>query len=180
MVKSLIEYLPCELREIREFIELFSALEPEVFFIQEEIERWYKNQFIKTADEEGVLRLEKIYGIKPKLNDTLETRKFKLLTRSIGILPATEVNLKNMLNILCGQDNFEFYINYEEFFIKIRVALAKKENFSDVSEVCRKTIPANMAVDLSLMFTQNQNISGCTHGFLSGYTHKEIKETEDF
>ena len=176
MDKNLIDYLPEELREIEEFIRLFSALEPERADMQNEIDRAYKNQFIKTADEAGISRFEKMYGITGSFADSPDTRRFKLLAMSIGMLPSTEKKLREMLSYLCGEDGFEFHPDYNNFHVKIRVALDKKECFSEVLNMCRNVIPANMTVDLSLMYTQIKEITGYTHGYLSGCTHNEIKE----
>ena len=180
MAKGLIEYLPRELRDIKEFIALFSVLEAECEEMQGEVDRAYKNQFIKTADEEGISRLEKLYGITGKFSDSLDTRRFKLQTMSVGMLPSTEKKLREMLEYLCGDDGFEFLSSYNNFHVKIRVALEKKECFLDVLNLCRNVVPANMVVDLSLMYTQIQAISGYTHGYLSSYKHNEIKETIGF
>ena len=179
MAKALIEYLPVGLRGVREYIHLFSALSPEALLIQDEIDRAFNNQFIKTAYEDGVAQLEKLYDIRNKASDSLDVRKFRLLTRSIGMLPVTEKNLTAMLEILCGRDGFEIYSEYENYYLKIRVALEKKSSFLDVSELCRNAIPANILLDLSLMYNQNSTISSYKHSYMSGFSHKEIKEMRD-
>ena len=176
MSKKLINYLPDMLRNVREYCALFSALEPEIQLIQSEIDRAYENQFIKTADEEGISRFEKIYDIRRKANDTLESRCFRLLVRSVGMLPVTEKNFLRMMKIICGEDGFSYDADYENYFIKIRVALEKRESFLEASALCRNAIPANINLDLSLMYKQNKLVSAYTHSYLHGFTHREIKE----
>ena len=72
---NIIKYWIKELRKIREFQELAKTEDLEFLRLYGETDRALKNLFIETADEYGVKRLEKIAGIYPEAEDTLEQGK---------------------------------------------------------------------------------------------------------
>lgn len=57
-----------------------------------------------------------------------------------------------------------------------RVNLINKKKFSMVKEMLEEVIPANMEIDLSLLYNQHTTLAKFTHRELSKYTHKQIRE----
>ena len=74
-------YHPDIIKDIREFKVLAEAQDNSLSLIYDALENIMDDQFIETAKNYGVARLEKIVKIKPKDTDTIEERKFKLLAK---------------------------------------------------------------------------------------------------
>lgn len=91
---NIIKYWIKELRKIREFQELAKTEDLEFLRLYGETDRALKNLFIETADEYGVKRLEKIAGIYPEAEDTLEQRKARLYVYWNDKEPYTEGELR--------------------------------------------------------------------------------------
>lgn len=174
--RKLIEYLPEFLREVREYKAIFNdAVQPEVVELFQAIEDGLNDQFIQDATENGVLRWEKMLKIIPKATENLDDRKFTILTKVNEQLPYTLKSLKKRLEVLCGENGYSVEVNTNEFIVKVRIALAARSNCKDVEDMLEKVIPANMIIDCSLMYNQNEKFTSYTHQELSSYTHQEIR-----
>ena len=102
--RKLIDYLPEFLKTVREYRAILTdAVEPEVVGLFQAIENALNNQFIQTAGEYGVSRWEKMLKITPKITQTLDERKFTILTLMNEQLPYTLTSLNKRLENLCGK-----------------------------------------------------------------------------
>ena len=93
LLANYMDYIPNILKEVREFKAIGESEQPQLNLIYEAIESVMSNQFIETAMEYGVARMEKGVRIIPKATDTLEERKFRLLTKYNEDTPYTMKNL---------------------------------------------------------------------------------------
>lgn len=174
--RKLIEYLPEFLRDIKEYEAILTLAEqPEMVALWEAEENALNDQFIEDATENGVSRWEKILRIVPKSTQSLDERKFSILTRMNEQLPYTMTSLKQRLEALCGKDGYSVELETNKFILKVRIALAAKNNYKDVSAMLEQIVPANMIIDMNLMYNQHQTISKSTHGQLSAYTHERLR-----
>ena len=105
------EYWSPIVKGIVEFGEIAVAENPEFNKLAACIYRVLQESFIKTATDYGVSRWEKMMGISPTSNATLEDRKAAVLTHLNTNLPYTVPVLKQMLIGLLGEDNFTMIIN---------------------------------------------------------------------
>jgi len=175
MDRNLIDYLPQVLKEIRELKLIFQTEQTEVESSWGAIDNGFNDQFISDATENGVSRWEKILGIVPQATRTVDERKFLILTRLSEQLPFTLTTLKNQLDSLCGEDGYSVVVSNDTYTITIRVALTAKNNFNDVNVLLQRFIPANMVVDLSLLYNQHLILMTFTHAQLSPYTHDQLR-----
>ena len=106
MDRKLINYLPYVVRDYAEFKGISEAEQPEFESAWDSSDDLLNNQFISTAGNLGLSRWEKILGITPKGTDTLEDRRFRILTRLNEELPYTLPQLRNILETLCGSGNY--------------------------------------------------------------------------
>ena len=60
----------------------------------------------------------------------------------------------------------------------VRVALSASKQYSEVEKLLKRTVPANMLIDLALLYNQHQTLAGFTHQQLSAFTHKELREDD--
>lgn len=175
--RKLIDYLPNFLQEVEEnHVIMTVAEEPEVNKLWDALNDAMNDQFINSATENGVSRLEKIMKIVPKANETLDSRKFTILTRATEQPPFTIKTLENQLEALCGEDNYEINRNVETKVLQVKVALVAKSNFNDVAVLLDRIVPANMVIDLTLKYNQHDAVSIYTHEDLhKNFTHEELR-----
>lgn len=175
-VISILTYIPPVLADAEEQKQIAKALNPEINMLWEEIERVQNNQFISSSDEYGVDRRENTLDIKPKNTETLDDRKFRLISREIERLPYTYRVLENKLKTLCGENGYTLNIDYYNEIIKVRVDLISKKAYEEVKLMLEKMSPLNYFIDLSLLYNSHIVLSGFTHRQLSQYTHKQLRE----
>ena len=172
---NLIEYVPPILAETKEFKAICAAENAEIERLRAAYLNLFADQFIQTATENGIARLEKIMGIVPKGTDTLEVRRFRLLARKQEKLPYTKWTLPEQLAALCGSDGYSLNIDHAARKIAVRVALTAKGMFDAVEMLLLKQRPVNMIVDLSLMYNQNKTLHPFTNAQLRAYTNKQLR-----
>ncbi|CAI3542765.1 MULTISPECIES: putative phage tail protein [Clostridium] len=174
-VISILDYIPPVLADAEEQKQIFKALNPEINMLWAEIERAQNNQFISSSDEYGVARRENMLSIKPKNTETLDDRKFRLLSREIEKLPYTYRVLKNKLKALCGENGYTLNIDYENEIVDIKIELTSRKSFDEVELMTEKMIPLNMVINISLLYNQNSLLKKYTHKQLSAYKHSQLR-----
>lgn len=172
---NILNYLPAILKEVKELKALSVCENPELVLLWDALENALNDQFVNDATEYGVSRLESILKIVSKGTDTLNDRKFRILTRLNEKLPYTVRTLQNQLSSLCGENGFTLEVNHAAYTLKVRVELTAKSNFNDVEALLDRVAPANMIIDLSLLYNQHLTLDGFTHSQLSAYTHDQLR-----
>ena len=111
MDRRLLDYLPPVLREVLEFQTINAANEPEIAVAWDAAALLLANQFLETADENGVAVWERELKIYPKDTDTLEVRKARIKAMWNLELPYTVSWLRNWLTGLCGPTGYELTVS---------------------------------------------------------------------
>lgn len=176
MIKDvdLVSYLPQYLRNYnQETVAALQAENPEFKLVWEALDQILQNEFVETANALGLSRWEKILGIFPNATDTLENRRFRIMTRMIKMRPFTVSRLKNILQNLCEEDGYSVQVS--GYVLTVRIGLTSRNNFNDIEALLQKISPANMVIDLSLAYNQHQSLIAMTHSQLAMMTHYEIR-----
>ncbi len=148
---NLAKYLPPFLAEFKELAELFSAENPEFDLLHGEVRRVLDDQYIKTAGERGVARLEKITGIPTDRSLTLDARKTRIITRINEELPYTLRKLNELLAAVCGEGNFSIFGDFPNYAITVTTERLSSSQIVEVERLLDNVIPANIITN-----TQNQ------------------------
>ncbi len=173
---NLVNYLPDFLQSYKELIAVLQAQEPEIQRMEDITETIKNSSFILYCDIWGIEKFEGMLGIKPLDGDLLENRKFRILSSWNNSVPYTVRTLRENLETLCGKDGYELTVLPERYTVIVRIALKSKRNFETVRDMMNEMIPANMVLNLSLLYNQHQTLSKFTHGQLSAYTHRQLRE----
>ena len=107
MRKKLNEYLPSILLKTYEFTLLCDTEQREFNRLNTAVDEVLDAQFVSTAGEYAIQRYEKIFGVVPQDTDTLDERRFKVLTRINTQLPFSVRRLRQQLATLCGEDGYK-------------------------------------------------------------------------
>lgn len=175
MDRKLINYLPYVVRDYAEFKGISEAEQPEFESAWGSSDDLLNNQFISTAGNLGLSRWEKILGITPKGTDTLEDRRFRILTRLNEELPYTLPQLRTILETLCGSGNYSAEVMEGTYQLIVKIGLAAKNNFSDVESLLDRVVPQNLIVTLLQLYNTHAELGRFTHAQLAAYTHNQLR-----
>lgn len=172
---DLLSYWMPILRNLKEFKEIAKAEEPELRLLLEAIDRTLANMYIETADEYGIERFESMMGIYPEAGDTLEERRFSVLTKWNDKIPYTEEALHGLLEVLCGGDGYTLKIDYANYKLVVKLALSNENNVNEVEDLLARVVPVNIVTQV-MLFNTHSILNAYTHEQLAQYTHKEVRE----
>ncbi len=141
-------YLPPFMAEFSEITAAFTAENPEFRIIWSAADRTLKNAFIDTADEYGISRFEKLLGILPYKEDSLETRRLRVQSRWFSSIPGTLKGLIVRLAVLCGSNSFTIEKYYDSYLIEISIESESNSGFfeqpEELENLLDSLLPCNM------------------------------------
>ena len=106
---DLVSYLPEFMQSYTEPVAALEGENPEFDIMWKAVDRVLCNRFIATADEYGISRFEKMLGIHPANEDTLESRRSRVHSKWFNRIPYTWKTLLQKLIVLCSDtDVFDF------------------------------------------------------------------------
>lgn len=173
--RRLIDYLPLFMQEYRELAVVMETEQPEIDRLWDVIENTLADQFIQESTETGIKRWESMLGISPKGTDSLDERKFRIMSKLNQELPYTLRKLESALTTLCGADGYSIEVKAAEYHIEVKLALGSHSNYAEVEDILKKMIPANMTQYIQVMYNGNDVIAKFTHAQLSAYTHNQMR-----
>lgn len=166
---------PPIMQELKEFQKIAEIEDSFFEQLKQEIQNIVDDQFIQTATEKGIARRERMLKISPFADDTLETRRFRVLGVWNDKLPYTYRVLLERLDSLCGPDGYEIALNAGEYSLNIKIELTKKRMFDEIVKITRQMVPANMIITVELRYNQHFTFANFTHGQLKQYTHYQLR-----
>lgn len=143
------KYLPEFISSIKEFQELDKTCSIEIDELRKKLYQLQQNQFIETANQEGLRRYEQLIGLSSEGDEQL--RRFNILNKYNSTIPFTMVWLKNMLNTTLGKGNFLLDINYRHYTLTISVVASKEHLTSSLYKDLRKKIPCNLVLNITTL-----------------------------
>lgn len=175
-MKELTQYLPPIFRELKEIKEA-ARIEGIILEAQwEEVRNIIADQWIEISTERGIARREKMLGIQPFADESLEDRRFKILSKWNKKLPYTYRGLEQLLNTLCGSDGYVMELKPNEYSLDIKIELTRKRMLDEVRKTVQEMIPANLVLVVSLKYNQYKTLKKFRYGDLKKYTYKQLRE----
>lgn len=144
---DLVSYLPPFMQNYKEPVAALEAENPEFILIWKATDRVLYNHFISTADEYGIGRYEKMLGIHPTSEDTLESRRSRVQSKWFNTIPYTMKVLLQKLKVLCGDTDFtlthDFTIGYT---LTLETDLELYGQVEELEYIINTMIPENIVV----------------------------------
>lgn len=141
---ELVSYLPPFVAEYRQMKETLTAADPEFKLVWDAAARALRNEFIETADEYGIRRYEQMLKVYPSKEDTIESRRNRILARWMKTLPYTQKMLIEKLVSICGENDFSIIKGYDEYRIDIVVSAEAYGQVEELEDTIGTMVPANM------------------------------------
>ena len=139
----------------------------------EDAENLEKDLFTGTATENGIARRENLYSIIPKDTDTLEDRRYRVLTKENSEIPYTIRSLKRKLETLCGENGVTIELTEEK--ITVKVALARKGMYEDTAKMLEEIVPLNLLIECMQMYNTWEMLESYTWGELANRTWEQLR-----
>jgi len=103
------------------------------------------NQFILTCDELGIAKYEDFLNIVANpYTETLDERKARVINRLAMHAPFTTGYLRQKLDGIIGQGQYELLINYDSYTIYVKTASANQFWYQELRVTLNLIKPANM------------------------------------
>nr|WP_302599707.1 putative phage tail protein [uncultured Cellulosilyticum sp.] len=143
------KYLPDFVSNIKEFQELDKTISLEVDELRNKLQQLQENQFIETANEEGLRKYEQLLNLS-STND-IELRRFNILNKYNSTIPFSIMWLRNTLNTTIGRGDFLMELDNSKYVLTIGVVKNKEHLIDSLKKDLRKKIPANMVLNINVL-----------------------------
>lgn len=129
-------------------------------FVAKRILKIYADRFILQASEYGIGRYEKILGIEPGKNESLEERRKRVYLLWNKKIRWTHRTFLKWLDVYLGKDNYKLSLDYDKYGIEIDVIIKESLYFDldDLGRQVRDIIPANLTQFIRIKFIRDQKI----------------------
>ena len=145
---DLTSYLPPFMAAYKETDAALTAENPEFRLLWDAADQVLKNEFIETAQEYGIARFEKLLGILPSTEDTIESRRARIRARWFTHLPYTWRMFLHKLTTLCGGNDFTVTGRPGDYRVGLEVHLELRGQVGELERLIEKMFPCNMIADI--------------------------------
>ena len=142
-------------RDIFEFKEIARVEDSELTTAEEQFEKVMNNQFVLTADVDGLAMFEKLYDIVPDATDTLDFRRERILQRIQLQPPYTIRFLKQQLDKIIGAGKYTVTVDPDKYEMTIDSAAQNQVYAQEVAIIVGKIKPANIIFVSRPLIVQN-------------------------
>lgn len=166
---------PEHIEGIKEIKAVYDAEEIIGIKFEDAVQETKDNIHIETARISGIERREKILGITPLDTDSIEDRRFRILTQWYDNYPYTFPDLINRLNNILGKENYTLVVDYENLMMVCRLELKRRTMYDELVKLLESIVPLNIIFDISLRYNQHYRFKGYTHKQMKQNTHDQIR-----
>lgn len=174
--QQLFDYLPPVLQRVNELGRISRLEQSEFDRARAAYEQVLQELFPYICSEYGLSRWEKMLGVSPNAMDTAVKRRQVVLLRLSEQLPFTIRRLVEMLALVAPEDQYYIELFPAEYMLRVRLSLIGKSYFRTLQDVLERTLPANLLLDLDLLYNRYGYLVGMTHGELSALHHHDLRE----
>ena len=136
------KYLPNFVSNIREFQEIDKALTPELDELNHTIQQVQQNQFIETANHEGLSYYERM--LKIRSDKDMEVRRFNILSKFNSTIPFTMRWLQNSLNSTIGKGSYLLDLDHTSYTLTISIMKHKEHLITHLRQELEDKLPAHL------------------------------------
>lgn len=174
--RELFELLPPVLQRVRELGRICALEQPEFTAAAAACEKVCGELFPYICTAYGLERWEKMLAIVPAATDTVEQRRQLVLLRLSEQLPFTLRRLEEMLARVAPKEQYYLELLPGEYTLKVRISLIGKSYLRVLRDVLERVLPANIRLDMDLLYNRYGYLTDRTHGELAARRHSELRE----
>lgn len=148
------KHLPPQVYTIREFGDIDKSISPELNSIDGNIRGLENNQFIQTANDKGLARYERMFEVPTDSN--IDIRRLNIMNLYNSKANYTNRWLRQYLSTVVGESEYLVLLN--GFSLTISISMGKANLRDKIYEDLRNKIPANIALTVNLLATNDTDI----------------------
>lgn len=172
-----LDFLPSFLADLQELQALGTTEDVVMAEAEDTLRNAGGHFYVATMSGDTLSRWEAMLGLASGNGLDLSDRQFRLLTYMTPQTPFTITRLGELLADLCGDEGYS--IDWDgDYTLVVRVSLTSRLAYSSVVSLVERVAPANLLLDISLMYNTHSFVQLATHQTLSNFTHHQIKEEE--
>lgn len=171
-------YLPELYNDVLEIDAIITAENVVVGEVEGYMQKALNDQFVETATETGVVAFENILNIMPAPADTMTLRKQRILSRLSMLPPLTLEALDQHMENIVGAGNYEISLEPAAYSLTLRIKMAARTFFDEANVLLHHVAPANLVLDVSLIYNTYAVLSAFTYAQLAAYTYFGLREEE--
>lgn len=141
---TLKQYMPAYYDGVREMNELLNIEDRLFSGYLTEFDKVKANQFIMTADLDGIEIYERILGITATTGESLDFRRSRALNRWVDITPYTHNALYSKIARLQGNENFQIVYDQQKYKITVITSLTIFGQVDELISTLDYMLPANL------------------------------------
>ena len=146
---DLIQYLPPFMRQYLP-LKLVTGAENKVFQdALSELKKIDNNEFIQTADSNGLKRFESMLGLVNLPGESIESRRKKILTKWNDQETYTYSSFLRKLDIICGSGNYRIVEHFKQYMIELHTNLSAYGEMEELERIIDYMLPCNIVMNLS-------------------------------
>lgn len=166
------KYLPEFMAEFREMNALLDTENPEIDALHAAKDAMLEDFFIETASPDAIARYEKIAGIRPAADDSLKTRRLRLLLAMGRIERFTIARLIETAARLGEEVEAELLAGFR---LALDFIAADNENIEILMEEFRASLPAHLEIVVRNVTSVNGSAhTGAMLGMSAVYSFSEV------
>ena len=141
---TLKQYMPTYYDGVREMNELLNVEDKLFSKLSIQFDKVKANQFIMTADLDGIEIYERILGITATTGESLDFRRSRALNRWVDIVPYTHNALYSKIARLQGNENFQIVYDQHRYKITVITSLTIFGQVEELINTLDYMLPANL------------------------------------
>lgn len=149
--KTYLEMIPSLYSLIREFNALGHSFDQLQDNLDKAVEKGYDNQYIMTADEATITRLEVMYGIQAQSSESLTFRRRRLLAKKQERVPYNLAYLRQSLDVLTGAGLTYASVDYVLQELHVDVLIGGGDYWAAVWQLVEKVVPLELDITVAVL-----------------------------
>lgn len=147
---SVRKYFPTVYDDVLEIKELSATEDATLAEVNTNVEDVINNEFVVTANSKGLEKWEKLLNIIANpATETLEFRRDRIINRFSMSQPFTKITLRNQLDILLGEGEYELDIVYNDYLVELVAHTGVLGKLEELLRTLLIMLPANMEMDVT-------------------------------
>ncbi len=153
-----IHWLPRHLAEMTEWQEICKAYDIMLSKAFSAMDLVQSNQYLESLTEVGCEIWERLLGITPASDSSIEARRQAIIGRLSSDLPYTEVKLREALEATAGSGNVTLTVSPESYGISIELSINDPSIIGEAQSIAYKMRPANMTVRIGVTYSKTDKV----------------------
>ena len=158
----------------REFEQIRKGYNKELTLCWDDNGTLNDNMYLSTMDADTCAVWEKMLGIRPDPDSTLEARRREVIIMSATSRPYTKKRLRAILDSYLGEGGYALTINTTLKRVVIDIKSAGRTDY--IYDRVRQIIPADMELYVGDSYNRQMKLAEHTHQELAAYTHQQLRE----